>query len=88
MSNTIRQAGETRRVIYDQERFRLYPEDEDGLICYLGNIYEEYCSAPEENREAMMRGFVRTWFSPHKELPTDFEDLQPDLLPVLVTFLL
>lgn len=83
MSNAIRQAGETRRIIYDREGFRLSPKGEEGHIFYLGNLYAEYCAAPEENRDKMVRGFVRSWFMTRKTVPDDFEDLHPDLLPCL-----
>jgi len=82
MMSAIQRAGEPRQVVYDADEYRLQPKDTEAVF-YLGNIYEDYCAAPEENRANMLRGFVRTWFSAPRELPDDFEDLQPDLLPAL-----
>ena len=49
----------------------------------LGNAYKEYCAADEENRERVVRHWVRNWFSLLRDMPEEFEDVRPDLLPIV-----
>ena len=34
-------------------------------------------------RERVVKHWVRNWFGASKEMPEDFEDVKPDLLPVV-----
>jgi hypothetical protein len=79
----IRRAGETRNIVYDKEHFRLFAADEPGNIFNLVNIFDEYCAASAEGREKVLRIARRTWFSARRELPEDFSDVRPDLLPAV-----
>ena len=44
---------------------------------------QEYCSASEDLREKVLKHWVRNWFSFLRDMPEDFEDVKPDLLPVV-----
>ena len=50
---------------------------------FLTNAYKEYCAADGDGRERVVKHWVRNWFSASKEMPEDFEDVKPDLLPVV-----
>jgi hypothetical protein len=58
----IRQAGETREIVYDQSQFRLFVENQTDRDMFLADLYAWYCSAPKEAREAWLRGAIRGWF--------------------------
>jgi hypothetical protein len=81
----IRRAGETRKIVYDSDQFRILPEEQSSRCMFLGNVYAEYCSVPREEREATLKRAVRNWFVAEKETPEDFEDARHDLLPVIRT---
>lgn len=82
LRDAIRRAGETSEIIYDQEGFRLHNGGDESRIVFLGNAYQEYCSAPTEKREETLSRWVRHWFSSQQETPEDFADVKPDLFPV------
>lgn len=79
----IRRSGETRKVTYDRDQYRLVVEGKEGEMAYLGNAYQEYCAVPKDLRPEILRKYVRTWFSRAKEPPACYEDVRPDLLPAL-----
>jgi hypothetical protein len=81
MLDAIRKAGEKSPIHYDPESFVLRQEAEAKGVMYLGNVYKEYCAAGDEQKQILLKNFVRTWFSHRREPPTDFEDVKPDLLP-------
>ncbi|HEV3256881.1 MAG TPA: hypothetical protein VG013_08390 [Gemmataceae bacterium] len=81
MMEAIRQAGETNALRYDPADFCVYREGEAKGVLNLDNAYREYCAAPTGRRPAVVKSFVRTWFTYRKEIPTDFEDARHDLLP-------
>ena len=67
---------------YDAEQF-LIDRGGEGFI-NLSNLYHEYCQSPRGQRTAVLTRFIRgcvgtTGF----ELPADFDDVHPDLLPVV-----
>jgi hypothetical protein len=79
----LREAGETTGLRYEPESFRLVTEGEEEHILNLGNAYDEYCATSANDRQQVIRRFVRSWFSRHKELPSSLEDVGPDLLPAV-----
>ena len=79
--NRIRASGDNRPVRYESEQFRLYKGD-DGIL-FLGNIYQEYLAASNEDRERIIHGFLTMWHTTSVSLPDSFEDASLDLLPVL-----
>jgi uncharacterized protein YtpQ (UPF0354 family) len=81
--DAIRKAGEKDNIRYDREEFRLTGEGQGRHICNLENIYREYCGANQQIRSILMRNFVRSWFAHEKGVPESFEDVNPDLLPVV-----
>jgi hypothetical protein len=69
------------RVHYDPQTFTLKGEGGNLNEASLGNVYAEYCRSSPEARAKIFRNFVRSWFSPIKGIPDDFEDAAHDLLP-------
>ena len=70
---------------YDKENFRLllFEDGRQFGVANLGNGYAEYCNLASNEREAHVRRVVRSILSFRKEVPDDFEDAKPDLLPTL-----
>lgn len=69
-------------LTYDPEHFKLQREGV-GFI-NLANIYREYCEAPRNLRAAVLQRFIKGMISSRQfELPEEFEDVHPDLLPVI-----
>ena len=79
--DAIRQAGETAGIRYDAGEFRLVAEGGLTNVLNLTHAYAEYCASPKAGRPAVLRRFVRTWFSYRRETPDAFEDARHDLLP-------
>jgi hypothetical protein len=70
------------KLQYDAAQF-LIDQNGEGFI-NLSNLYQEYCHVPRGERAAMLQRFVRgcvgaTGF----DLPAEFDDVHPDLLPVV-----
>jgi uncharacterized protein YtpQ (UPF0354 family) len=83
MMDAIHKAGETGEIAYEQEEFRLRGEGKKGSIIFLSNAHQEYCSAPAEQREKILKRCVRNWFVHLRQMPEEFEDARPDLFPVV-----
>ncbi len=83
MIDRIQQAGEKGRIAYQPEDFRLRGEGERSAALMLANAYKEYCAADGEKRERVLRHWVRNWFNVLRDMPEDFEDVKPDLLPIV-----
>ncbi len=77
----IRRAGETGEIQYDTEEYALTKPKQ--AVLSLGNAYSEYCSAPPETRQDVFQKWVRGWFVVGKPAPEEYEDIRPDLLPVV-----
>jgi len=78
----LRRVGGDREFKYDSEQF-VIERGGEGFI-NLANLYNEYCQAPRDQRGKVLGRFIRgclgtTGF----ELPEDFADVHPDLLPVI-----
>src|SRR5262249_15656333 len=78
----LRKTGSETKFRYDPEQF-LIERGGEGFI-NLANLYQEYCQAPRAQRQQVLDRFIRgclrtTGF----ELPEDFGDVHPDLLPVV-----
>jgi len=78
----LRKTGSESKFRYDPEQF-LIERGGEGFI-NLANLYQEYCQAPRAQRQQVLDRFIRgclrtTGF----ELPEDFGDVHPDLLPVV-----
>jgi hypothetical protein len=76
------QKGKAQTLKYDRDKFMIERANE-GFV-NLANLYHEYCQAPRAQRSKVLDRFVRgclgtTGF----ELPEDFGDINPDLLPVV-----
>jgi Protein of unknown function (DUF1444) len=81
MANLIHRAGDPNRPRYDAETFSLVGREEQVLR--LANAYEEYERLPSGGREQLLRNWTCTWFRGRCELPSSFDEAQPDLLPVV-----
>jgi hypothetical protein len=68
MMDAIRKAGETGEITYEQEEFRLRGEGENGSIIFLSNAHQEYCSAPAEQRETILKRSNSSWIQ-HRGAP-------------------
>src|SRR4051812_26712709 len=78
----LRKLDPASQYDYNAERFQIARPD-DGFI-NLGNIYQEYCRAEKTERDAVLRRFLRNCISTKSyELPAEFDDIHPDLLPVV-----
>ena len=78
----LRKLDSASQYQYNAERFQIARPD-DGFI-NLGNIYQEYCRAEKTERDAVLRRFLRNCVSTKSyELPAEFDDIHPDLLPVI-----
>src|SRR5205085_9356433 len=78
----LQRKGKSQTMKYDSEKFMIERADE-GFV-NLANLYHEYCQTPRPQRSNVLDRFVRgclgtTGF----ELPEDFADIHPDLLPVV-----
>lgn len=83
VTEAILQAGENNPIKYDANKFRIVSSGNESRTFNLGNVYDEYCAAPRPKREIVLGNIVKSWFADRKELPTDFEDVHPDLLPAV-----
>ncbi len=83
VTEALRQAGETAQLHYDREAFSLRTEGQAQRIFWLTNVYKEFCAAGPEQRQGLLRNFVRSWLVPEHSVPEHFEDVHPDLLPAV-----
>ena len=83
MTKAIHRAGGLFELRYDSQEFRLVTDDKEKLALNLGIVHQEYCTAPRWKREQVLRKIVRGWLDCRKDVPADFEDLGPDLLPTI-----
>lgn len=69
-------------LTYDPDHFLL--QRQDGGFINLANIYQEYCQAPRADRQEVLKRFIKGSLASRQfELPEDYEDIHPDLLPVI-----
>jgi hypothetical protein len=74
--------GKGQALKYNPEQF-LIERGSDGFI-NLANLYQEYCQAPRGQRTKVLERFIRGCLGTTTlELPEDFADVHPDLLPVV-----
>lgn len=78
----LRKRGEARALNYDAGRFRIAVTG--GSFMNLTNGYQEYCAAAAPKRSEVLKRFLSAWSAPERtQLPEAFEDVHPDLLPVV-----
>jgi hypothetical protein len=78
----LRKRGEVRELSYDAGRFRIAVAG--GSFMNLTNGYQEYCAADKGKRGEVLKRFLSAWSAPERtRLPEAFEDVHPDLLPVV-----
>jgi hypothetical protein len=82
MLSQIAKSGLEGPLKYDAENFQLLRQD--GGFINLANIYHEYCETPKKERAAVVKRFIKGSLATRQfELPEDFEDVHPDLLPTI-----
>ncbi len=78
----LRQLKTTGALKYNADQF-LIERGSEGFI-NLANLYHEYCQAPRGQRKLVLDRFIRGCVGTSGfELPEDFDDVHPDLLPVV-----
>jgi hypothetical protein len=81
VTEALRRAGETAKLHYDRDAFSLRSEGQAQRIFWLSNVYKEFCTARPEQRQVLLRNFVRSWLVPEHSVPESYEDVHPDLVP-------
>jgi len=81
--DAVRQKGEPAKIGYDPVEFSLKIEGEKGKRLFLSNAYYEYCTVPRKVRPGILQKYIRNWFVTEKELPEEFADIKPDLMPIV-----
>ena len=84
VTKSLQQAGETRPIKYDAEKFCLTVEDEEIWVFELEQHYPDFCSLPESGRERWLSGIANAWEIRLQGLPDDFDALHPRLLPIIL----
>jgi uncharacterized protein YtpQ (UPF0354 family) len=82
----LKKAGEPGKLTYESEQFRILIHDETGRRIgesNLVNVYREYCEKPKAQRRDFFSTVVRASLARHKEVPEEFDDAKPDILPVV-----
>jgi hypothetical protein len=83
LTNALRKAGEKSELRYDRAAFSLRTEGPTQRIFWLNNAYKEFCAAGAEQRQMLLRNFIRSWLVPDQPVPENYEDVHPDLLPAV-----
>ena len=83
LTSAIRRAGEPDPIHVDFQGFRIVTTGAQPNVLHLQNLYLEYRVAPRAQRPAMLQSIVRSWFDRYKEIPSQYDDLGPDLLPAI-----
>jgi len=83
VTDALRQAGEKAELHYDRDAFSLRTDGPAQRIFWLTNVYKEFCAASPEQRQALLRNFIRSWLVPEQPVPENYEDVHPDLLPAV-----
>jgi hypothetical protein len=78
----LRKVSSDGQMKYDADQF-VIERGGEGFI-NLANLYHEYCQAPRDQRTKVLDRFIRGCLGTSGfELPEDFDDVHPDLLPVV-----
>lgn len=80
----LREAGFTEPLTYDPERFQIQVPDGEGQqaqTIFLGNLYDEYRSAPPEKREVVLRRITAMGRAPSS--PISYTSARTSLMPVV-----
>lgn len=78
----LRKVARGQELKYNREQY-LIERGSEGFI-NLANLYHEYCQTPRAERDKVLDRFIRGCIGTTAfELPEDFNDVHPDLLPVV-----
>lgn len=81
----LKRAQYPYEIRYDQAEFRLL-FTEGGTtrgFAQLHNIYHEHCLTPKKDRKNHLRRLIRSKLRGDSDIPEEFEDARPDILPVI-----
>jgi uncharacterized protein YtpQ (UPF0354 family) len=84
--DALSRAGDDRMSTYDKAEFRLLlmKDGKEAGVLHLRNLFTEYCHASKEDRPAWLTRTCKGLLT-RMEIPDDFEDAKPDLLPTVRT---
>lgn len=85
LTKALRQAGDERDIQFDADEFMLTFDAGEGDtdIANLANLHRQYCDAPPDSRDAVLKHVVRSLLMGGREPPSDFADARPDILPAV-----
>lgn len=81
VQSRLRRAGVDYSLEFNAKDFSLDGPKRSRV--FMGNIYPEYCRANSSDRERILSAAVRTWANAGSQIPDEFEDASPDLMPIL-----
>jgi uncharacterized protein YtpQ (UPF0354 family) len=85
MIQALRQAGEQDELLFDAPENRLVRANEPdrNWTLNLHNVYQVYLQQPRSKRSEYVHSTARSFLTPQKGLPTDFDIARADLRPRL-----
>ena len=83
LTDRIRQAGEKGNIVYEARGVPPAGEGKRAAVMFLANAYKEYSAADEDCASGWSSGGCGTGLASFEEMPEDFEDVKPDLMPVV-----
>ncbi len=83
----LRAAGDPREARYLPEKFqiRFSEQGRDAGVANLRNFYNEHCLLPPGERKKHLKHIARGLLTYLKKIPADFQDVSPDLRPIVRT---
>jgi len=83
--NGLSKAGDPREANYDSEKFqiRFLEGGRSAGVANLRNFYEEHCNLPRKERSKHLKHVIRGLLTYLKPAPDDYEDVLPDLRPIV-----
>ena len=82
----LRNAGDQREIVFDEEEFRIIFESGDENtkgVLHLSNLYLEFVQVDEDERDNFLSLLIRSAFSHLKPIPEEFEFAAYDIRPKL-----
>ena len=81
----LRKAGDPREARFNPDKFqiRFYDEGRDAGVANLRNFYDEHCRIPRPERPRHIKHICRGLLTYLKDVPSEFEDVRPDLRPIV-----
>lgn len=85
LMHALRRAGDPRQADFNREKFQIRFTDDgrDAGVANLRNFYDEHCRVSRTERTKHLKHVVRGLLTYLKEVPLEFEDVRPDLRPIV-----